>query len=329
MNIDYQSRLETAFFAIFRNNNLLREITKHQRGKKYYNITPEWAAKNGHLSWLEDKFKRSPFRCSGEITTTAAEHGHIHILDWLREKDLIICTKYTIKRAVVGGLNVIKWIHQWFPVRYGMGLKDANEDAVYKHRQDIVVYMRQHLDNDDIRHIVHYVIYNGDIKMLKCLDGGRFDGDFVIRQAANWGKLDILEYLYQQGYKVATDRLISKPKERILDLFPDGTHYGYGWTVDNFNRDHHKDVDVIKTIHEKYGATFSMRDVTNAIDAGCYSVAKYIANVQISRMKSCNNPHDNPRDIYVNVLIYCARGYSDSRARKVERWANSVQIRQS
>jgi hypothetical protein len=149
-------RLESAFFAVMTNRNLLKEITKHQGGKKWNVITSgDWAAKNGHLSLLREK---RDLKFTKKAMNWAAAYGRLDIVEWLHENRTEGCTKSALNRAVkFGHTDVIEWLVK-------------NKPEIY---------------DDDIR---HYAIREDNPKLLEWLhkNAGNYNPIADLNSAAYW-----------------------------------------------------------------------------------------------------------------------------------------------
>jgi ankyrin repeat protein len=101
---------ERAFFQVMTNSNLLKEITKWQRGKKWDEITSgDWCALNGHLSLLKAK-------CDLKFTINAmdwaAQKGYLDIVNWLHENRTEGCTYRAMDYAAKNGhIHIVKYLH--------------------------------------------------------------------------------------------------------------------------------------------------------------------------------------------------------------------------
>jgi hypothetical protein len=104
-------RLESAFFQVLTNKNLLSEITKHQGGLKWDQIqSGDWCAKNGHLSLLKEK---QDLEFTTYAIDWAATDGRLDIVKWLHENRAEGCTTNAMDCATgYGNLEMVKWLHE-------------------------------------------------------------------------------------------------------------------------------------------------------------------------------------------------------------------------
>ena len=147
------------------------------------------------------------------ICNAAASSGHIHILEWVKENCKL--SEYDFYLTVVNGASdnweVIKWVTDsgW---RFKEGDFDTRQveicvNAASAGRLDVFglfVCNQDMLDDDDFdeyQKVSDEAIKGGNLELLKCAVENESElCEFSCNVAARAGRLEVLEWLHDQGY---------------------------------------------------------------------------------------------------------------------------------
>ncbi|KAG6960037.1 hypothetical protein JG688_00009803 [Phytophthora aleatoria] len=141
----------------------------------FLDLSPKWnlmrAALAGHLHLVLRLSRRNPKkfqRCSKEAMDSAAEFGHLAVVQWLHEHREEGCTTDAIDMAASNGhLEIVQWLHE-----------NRNEGCT----SNAIDFAAQH----------------GHLKVVQWLHFNRKEGatHYAIDNAATYGHLDVIQWLH-------------------------------------------------------------------------------------------------------------------------------------
>ncbi|GMF57486.1 unnamed protein product [Phytophthora fragariaefolia] len=162
----------------------------------------EHAAMKGFLhvlKWVNEYFSErtswSP-RYAGSLIDTAAEFGHLPVVQWLHTCRSEGCTTNAMDRAAaLGHLGVVQWLHQY----RGEGCtKKAMNDAAAHGHLAVVEWLHSNRDEGCTKAAICSAAANGHLAVVRFLLENRREvsaSDAMCHAAAN-GHLEIVQWLY-------------------------------------------------------------------------------------------------------------------------------------
>lgn len=128
-----------------------------------------------------------------DVCTTAAENGHIEIIQWMNENECI--HDLTASYAARGGqLAIIKWLHA-----RGNKLLEVDQQAAENGHLNILEWLRD--NNLQIRnHVPPAAAAHGHLDVIKWLHKNGFHMLIEHLIAAENGHINVYKWLYKQGY---------------------------------------------------------------------------------------------------------------------------------
>lgn len=136
-----------------------------------YNIL-HYASKSGNLEMIE--YLSKYFRFDLWAMISAVSHDHVHILEWLKEKEILIYGDFSVTAATEGSFKCLKWL-----VENRITRKDE---------------------------VCGILVKNGSLEMLKWCSENKFKlNNFLLLIAAAAGHMDIFLWLIEQGLAIPKD----------------------------------------------------------------------------------------------------------------------------
>lgn len=208
-----------------KNRETLTELLESKAYSKEYNVDTltENAARQGNLYLLKWLVNEKGEELTSQTANYSAENGHIHVLEWLKTKD-IICTDITFNIAIEKGhTDTVYWIDDNFSriLTYNKSIelacKHGNLEIVkWLHNKKVEATSRAmdlaagngHLDIVKFLHIntkvpctskaVEAAAKNGDLKMIKWLYKNRKEtiSKDDLYYAAYHGHKDVVKWLH-------------------------------------------------------------------------------------------------------------------------------------
>ncbi|KAL3662969.1 hypothetical protein V7S43_011913 [Phytophthora oleae] len=142
----------------------------------FLDLSPKWnlmrAALAGHLHLVQRLSRRNPRkfqRCCQEAMDSAAEFGHLHVVQWLHQHREEGCTTDAMDMAACNGhLHIVQWLHE------------NRKEGCTTNAMD---FAAQH----------------GHLKVVQWLHYSRKEGAtyYAIDNAATYGHLDVIQWLHK------------------------------------------------------------------------------------------------------------------------------------
>ncbi len=136
------------------------------------------------------------FHRYNSVCRAAAKYGHIHILEWVYQRDKKSFPSDITESAAEGGkLETLKWL---LGKNYEITAECIKEAAKHGH-----LNILQYIDDQDylfLDDITYYAAKSGSVEMMKWLHSkGLAFEDRLCSKAAKNGHLELLQYLYNNG----------------------------------------------------------------------------------------------------------------------------------
>ncbi|KAE8901633.1 hypothetical protein PF007_g4595 [Phytophthora fragariae] len=162
----------------------------------------EYAAMKGFLhviEWVGECYPERTVwnpRYDGSLMDTAAEFGHLSILQWLHASRSEGCTTDAMDRAAaVGHLEVVEWLHRY----RGEGCtKKAMDDAAAHGHLAVVEWLHSKRGEGCSKAAIRSATANGHLAVVRFLLENRREvcTSDAMRYAAANGHLEIVQWLY-------------------------------------------------------------------------------------------------------------------------------------
>ncbi|TDH68359.1 hypothetical protein CCR75_003476 [Bremia lactucae] len=175
----------------------------------FLDFSPKWnlmhAALAGHLHLVQRLSRRNPKkfqRCCQEAMDSAAEFGHLDVVQWLHHNRQEGCTTDAMDMAACNGhLEIVQWLHE-----------NRKEGCT--------------------RNAIDFAAQRGHLKVVQWLHYNRLEGatHYAIDNAASYGHLDVIKWLHNHRHEGCS-------QSAVLNAISAGHEHVARWLVLNRKRD--------------------------------------------------------------------------------------------
>jgi hypothetical protein len=134
-------------------------------------------------------------RCGRFLMDTAAEYGHLPVLQWLHANRSEGCTYRAMNYAAAGGhLEMVKWLHE---NRSEPCSTEAMDYAAGKGYLDVVRFLHENRSEGCTKHAMSSAAANGHLGVVQWLYLNRHErmAANALRSAAKYGHLAVVQWL--------------------------------------------------------------------------------------------------------------------------------------
>ncbi|KAL3666189.1 hypothetical protein V7S43_008977 [Phytophthora oleae] len=144
-------------------------------------------------SWGDGSLGSS--RCGRFLLDTAAEHGHLPVMQWLHANRREGCTYRAMNYAAASGrLDMVQWIHE---NRNEPCSTEAMDYAAGKGHLDVVHFLHENRAEGCTKHAMSSAAANGHLEVVQWLYANRSERMTAnsLRSAAKYGHLTVVKWL--------------------------------------------------------------------------------------------------------------------------------------
>lgn len=172
------------------------------RVNAFLDVSSKWsltrAALCGHLHLVQRLSRRHPRRfqrCCQEAMDSAAEFGHLHIVQWLHENRKEGCTTDAMDMAACNGhLRIVQWLHEH---RTEGCTTNAMDFAAQNGHLHVLKWLHEHRKEGATHYAMDNAATNGHLEVIRWLHAHREEGcsQSAVVNALNAGHKDVAMWL--------------------------------------------------------------------------------------------------------------------------------------